>query len=246
MRRILNTSRGCPITQLYLELGQFPARFQIQKMRLLYLKYIMEQSDESLLKKFLNLQLKNPTRGDWASTCMKNIQELEITLSLEDIETMTKYKFSKMLKTKIHENALKYLEKRRGEKGEEIVYECLEMSEYLQPTNKLDIIGKQELFEVRNRMTQIPDNFPKSKEENKCFCGEKENMIHIYNCDILNENLKPNVKYENIFNGNIEKQKEVFKRFKQNLEKRKNILSETRPHEIQTGSTDISNVISNG
>ena len=34
MRIILNNSKDCPITQLYLELGQFRARFKIQKMRL--------------------------------------------------------------------------------------------------------------------------------------------------------------------------------------------------------------------
>jgi hypothetical protein len=182
MRIILNTSKGCPITQLYLELGQFPARFEIQKMRLLYLKYILEQTEDSLLNKFLNLQFKNPTRGDWASTCIKDLQELDLTLSLEEIKTMTKYKFSKMLKMKISENALNYLKKRKGKKGKEIVYECLEMSEYLKPTNnQLEIIGKQEMFEVRNRMTDIPDNFPKPNLENKCICGDKENMIHIYN-----------------------------------------------------------------
>ena len=38
LRQILKTTKGCPITQLYLEVGQFPARFEIQKMRLLYLK----------------------------------------------------------------------------------------------------------------------------------------------------------------------------------------------------------------
>ena len=118
MRIIFNTSKGCPITQLYLELGQFPARFEIQKMRLLYLKYILEQTEDSLLNKFLNLQFKKPTRGDWASTCIKDLQELDITLSLEEIKTMTKYKFSKMLKMKISENALNYLKKKgRGKKG---------------------------------------------------------------------------------------------------------------------------------
>ena len=29
MRKILQTSRGCPITQLYLEIGKAPARFEI-------------------------------------------------------------------------------------------------------------------------------------------------------------------------------------------------------------------------
>ena len=42
MRKMLNTTKGCPISQLYLELGQHPARFEIQKMRILYLKYILE------------------------------------------------------------------------------------------------------------------------------------------------------------------------------------------------------------
>jgi hypothetical protein len=31
MRQVLKTSRGCPITQMYLELGQIPARFQIKR-----------------------------------------------------------------------------------------------------------------------------------------------------------------------------------------------------------------------
>ena len=36
LRKVLNTTKGCPITQLYLEMGQIPARFVIQKMRCLY------------------------------------------------------------------------------------------------------------------------------------------------------------------------------------------------------------------
>jgi hypothetical protein len=73
MRKILQTTRGCPITQLYLEFGQAPARFEIQKMRILYLKYILEQDDDSSLKKLLNLQFQHPVRGDWASTVGKDL-----------------------------------------------------------------------------------------------------------------------------------------------------------------------------
>ena len=71
-------------------------------------------------------------------------------------------------------------------------------------------------------------------------------MTRIYNCEILNNNKKQSVKYENIFNGKIETQIEVFKKFKQNMEKRKKVLSETNPHEILLGSTGCSNVFSNG
>ena len=52
LRNVSKTTKGCPITQLYLEIGQIPARFEIQKMRLLYLKCILEESDDSLLKFF--------------------------------------------------------------------------------------------------------------------------------------------------------------------------------------------------
>ena len=101
LRRIFNTSRGCPISQLYLEMGQYPARFEIVKMRLLYLKYILEQPEESLLKKLYNLQKSNPTRGDWASTCQEDLERLRLTLSHQEIKEMTKSKFTNIIKENI-------------------------------------------------------------------------------------------------------------------------------------------------
>ena len=47
LRKILNTTRGCPIIQLYLEIGQYPVIFEIQRMRLLYLKQAREIEQES-------------------------------------------------------------------------------------------------------------------------------------------------------------------------------------------------------
>ena len=49
MRKILKTSKGCPITSLYLVLGQTPARFEILKMRLLLKKYILEPPLERII-----------------------------------------------------------------------------------------------------------------------------------------------------------------------------------------------------
>ena len=77
-------------------------------MRLLYLKYILEQDEESKLKKFFNLQIEKPSRGDWASTCLNDLKQLNLTLSMEDIKLMSKYKFATMLKSKIQKNALTY------------------------------------------------------------------------------------------------------------------------------------------
>ena len=59
MRQLLKTTKGCPITQMYLKLGHTPARFDIFKLRLLFLKYILDQG--SLIQKKLYLQLEQPT-----------------------------------------------------------------------------------------------------------------------------------------------------------------------------------------
>jgi hypothetical protein len=85
LRKIFKTTRGCPISQLYLEIGHIPARFEVQKMRLLYLKYILEEKEESLLSRFFKLQLAEPSKGDWVSNCIEDLKELEIEDSLEEI-----------------------------------------------------------------------------------------------------------------------------------------------------------------
>ena len=241
LRKILKTTKGCPITQMYFEVGQHPARFEIQKTRLLYLKYILEQNEESNLQQMLSLQLVNPTKGDWASKCIEDLKELNINLTFAEIKSITKIKFTNILKKEMKKNAFKYLSKKRGQKGSEIEYSCLEMSEYLQPTNtELTVEQKCEVFAVRNRMINIEYNFPKKDKLTYCECGIKEDMQHIYNCELLSETKKnESLPYKSIFNGELEQQTMVYRIFKQNLEKREQLKSE--PHVIHQRSAVISN-----
>ena len=101
------------------------------------------------------------------------------------------------------------------------------MEQYLQPVNnKLTIEQKCDLFAVKNRMVNIPHNFPKSDKQTMCICGQnEEDMQHIYNCEILNEEKQERIPYDKIFNGNLNQQIEIFKIFKQNLEYRDTIMS---------------------
>ena len=94
---------------------------------------------------------------------------------------MTKNKFSSILRDKTR--SLKYLTEKKGSKGKEILYDKIEMSEYLLPlNNKLSIEGKKRLFSARNKMVNILSNFSSSKLGRKnCICGEQESMQHIYN-----------------------------------------------------------------
>ena len=217
MRQVIKTTKGCPITNLYLEFGQIPARFEIIKMRLLFLKYILEQPKESNVRKMLNLQLEKPSLGDWASTCLSDLENINLKLTLDEIRTISKQRYLMILKEKIKDSALKYLLKKRGKKGSEISYSSIEMSKYLQPFNKaLTIEQKREMFEIRNRMVNIQSNFS-SKNETRCECGKTEDMVHIYECEIFCDNKQPTIPYGQIFNGNLNEQILVYTKFSENL-----------------------------
>ena len=180
----------------------------------------MEEDEQTKISKFFTLQLQHPTQGDWASTCQKDLQKLNISQTLEEIRKMPKRTFQNILQKSIKENALTYLFKKRGSKGSEIKYKALEMADYLLPYNHmLKIEEKQRIFSIRNKMVEIGDNFGKIEE---CFCGSKETMSHIYNCEALNGE-KSDTSNENIHTGNISEQTKVFRRFEINMKSRNQI-----------------------
>lgn len=241
MRQLLQTARGCPISQIYLELGQAPARFDIFKLRLLFLKYILNQEQDSLIYKMFHLKLQNPSKGDWVSSCKENLQQLEIDFSFDEIKAMSVNKFKNIICKKLKKEAFQYLMNRRGQKGSEISYTDIETAEYLLPDNNLTIINKRRMFLIRNRMLDIPSNFSSNKNKNKnnefnCFCGNFKDMKHIYECQLLNIE-EPSEKYEHIFTGNIEQQIIVLRRFDNNFEKHEKYKNNTESEE-QEGITD--------
>ena len=46
LRKLFKTTKGCPISQLYLEAGHLPARFEIFRKRLLFLQNILKEKSE--------------------------------------------------------------------------------------------------------------------------------------------------------------------------------------------------------
>ena len=119
--------------------------------------------------------MRYPSRGDWASTCISDLNKLQITLTLDEIKLMTKDKYTRILKSKIESCAFEYLLSKQGTKGKEIIYSHLQMAEYLQPLNNmLTIEQKRDMFSVKNRMVNIPSNFPKNDKKSFCFVWKKK------------------------------------------------------------------------
>ena len=198
-------------------------------MRLLFLKKILHEDGESLLSRFFYLQLESPTKGDWGSTCTKDLKELHISKSLEEIKLMTNSKFKNLVKDRVKKNAFEYLMNKQGSKGKPNRYTDLSMAEYLHPTNEiLSINQKQETVAVKNRMTNIPANFPKPNEEYKCQCGDKEDMAHIYYCDLLSNGNYSKLEFEKLYIGTLSEQIKIYKYFEKNYERR-----ELLKHEVE-------------
>ena len=229
LRRLFKTSKGCPIAQLYLEAGHKPARFEIFRIRLLFLKTILHEPD-SMIHNFVKLQFESPTRGDWASSCLDNLDYLNINMSLEEIKLLSLNQFRNLLDKSINIKALEYLQQKRGSKGIEIKYSCIKMAEYLLPQNEgLSISDQRYIFSIRSRMIPISENFPNNQTETICCCGDNETMIHIYSCKYLSmENVK--VAYETIFEENVKYQQQVYQRFKQNFDIREEMKNEKSFH----------------
>ena len=74
---------------------------------------------------FFKLQLMQPIKGDWMSRCRKDLKEMKIELTLNEIKMMPKENFLKMIKLRISDLSLSYLKKKRNSKGKEIPCEKL-------------------------------------------------------------------------------------------------------------------------
>ena len=83
MRKILNAPQATPKEMLYLELGCVPFRFMIQKRRLLYLHYLLNENPGSMVNKFLMTQFNKKNKKDWTSTVLRDIEELKLNMSIE-------------------------------------------------------------------------------------------------------------------------------------------------------------------
>ena len=58
---------------------------------------ILQQDKNSMSYTFFYLQVEQLSRGDWASSCFKDLKELRITESLEEIRKMSKVRFNNIL-----------------------------------------------------------------------------------------------------------------------------------------------------
>ena len=90
MRKLLDAPLGTPKEMLYLELGCLPFRDIIQRRRLSYLQYLLQEDPLSMVHRFLDTQVKKKNPKDWVSTVLKDLEELKIDVNFARIKEMKK------------------------------------------------------------------------------------------------------------------------------------------------------------
>ena len=101
MARILKTPSYTSRAFLYLSLGLIPIRFLLAKQRLLFFHYILKEEETSLIYNILKATLEDPTKNDFGNQVRKDLDDLNIKLSIEEIKSMNKYSFKKLVKTEL-------------------------------------------------------------------------------------------------------------------------------------------------
>ena len=170
-----------PLHAMYLDGGQVPAGYQIQRYKLNFFQYILQQSEESILYQVLEAQRIQPVRGDWYSECCNILEFFEINLGPEEIKSMTRPQFKRLTKQKSEEIAYSELiqKKENGSKGSTLKYgPKLQLADYLCPNNQLSVDDQVQIFQIRSQINPLPGN---KGEREPCVtgCGELMSNFHI-------------------------------------------------------------------
>ena len=232
LRKILKAPKSTPTEMLYLELGCIPYPDLIQKRRLMFLHYIMNQDPKSMIFKFFEAQRKNPTSKDWVSSVKKDLEELKLDFEFEDLKSIKKNDFKKIKKKKIETNALEKLEQKKKlhSKVNHIQHGVLNMQTYLKPTRtKITKEERQNIFKLRSRVTEVKMNYKRKYEDLTCKAckKEEETQEHILECEEIEKkepSLKSKLKLEVIFKGSIEDKAYIARMFEKKMKLREKLL----------------------
>ena len=114
-----------------------PIRFIIMILFFLFLHYLLNEEKDSLINRVLQAQIETPSKNDFILGLQKDLDHLEIFLSLEDIQRLSKEMLRNFVKKQANEQALLFLnaQKLKHSKVMHIKYDELNMQDYLRLQN---------------------------------------------------------------------------------------------------------------
>ena len=100
--KLLEAPFSTPSESFYLEFGILPVWSIIKGRRINFLKYLVDRNPESMLGRVFKIQWIDPDPGDWSYPVSKDLEDLDIDLTLDQIRDMSKTKFNKTQCLQLH------------------------------------------------------------------------------------------------------------------------------------------------
>ena len=116
-----------------------------------------------MLFKFFETQRKYPVKDDWTSQVQKDIEDLNVDMSLEEIKKKSEYSFKRYIKIKMKEYSLEYLlsQKEKHTKMDNLHYIELKIQNYL-IDDDLTVQEAKNLYKFRTRSAKFKENYKNS------------------------------------------------------------------------------------
>ena len=137
-----------------------------------------------------------------------DIRNLQLSLSFDQIKSIPKEQFKKIIKEKVKIKSFELLTKIQAT-SKHIVYKKLGLQTYLSPDSSLTIKEKSLIFSARARMLDVKANFKAGKTNLRCrkCLKEEETQRHLLECSELMDNsvmIGSNIpKYEDLFSTEL-------------------------------------------
>ena len=101
MRTIFEVPESVPIVGLYLESGCLTIGALIKARRVNFLHTLANLEESEMLSKFFLHQWDQPSKLDWTEQVKKDLEDLDMPVSLEFVQSKSQVVFSKLVKEKI-------------------------------------------------------------------------------------------------------------------------------------------------
>ena len=181
LRRVMELPRSVPTDALFLEMGIWPIKFEIEFRQLTYLKRIIDRNQNDPVYQLYQEMLKYSSEKNWANNILDLRRKYNLPLKDENISNMSKPVWKSIVKRKIQYYGFNcLLESCHSDRKTALLrYKSVD---YL---TKLDPPIARVLIKARLRMFEVKINFKKkiSYELNCPFCtDETETFDHIFQC----------------------------------------------------------------
>ena len=187
LKRILGVASSTANAFIFLELGVLPIEFEIEKRQLMFLHRILQLEPTDPVLRLFKEQVKFNEAGEknWWTGVEKCLQKYSLPVDLEIIRTMSKDRFSKLVKDSVGKSALCQLKAEcvSLKKTAGLEYKELQLQNYL---SVLYPSQSKVIFKWRSKTLDIKSHLTYKYEDLLCRgCGvEEENLSHILNCGV--------------------------------------------------------------